>query len=97
MSERARELAERHAQLTATCAAQRAAVAYEVANIEARFAAIDEIVGLARRTLSHPAVLVATAVALFVFARLHGGRLVGRGLLLALAARRLVRAASRRP
>ena len=76
--------------MQARCAAQRASIAHEVAAIEARFAAIDRMAGLARSTLLHPAVIGGGIIALLTIGRLRGMRLVGRLYLLATAARRLV-------
>jgi len=95
MSDRTRELAERQAALQQRCAAQRAAVAHEVASIEARFQVVDRTVVLARSTILHPAVLVAGAATVLFVGRLRGFGLLGRLLLLAAAARRLAAAARR--
>jgi hypothetical protein len=85
-----RELAERQAELQDRCAAQRAAVAYELASIETRFSSVDRVVVLARSTLFNPGVLVAAATVLLVVGRLRGLGLLGRVLLLGTAARRLI-------
>lgn len=90
MSHRVNELAERQRRLQARCAAQRATVADEVAGIEARFASVDRMAGLARSTLLHPAVIGGGIVVLLTIGRLRGMRLVGRVYLLATAARRLM-------
>jgi hypothetical protein len=90
MSHRVVELAQRQVLLQKRCAAQRSSVALEVAGIEARFAAIDRIAGLVRSTMLHPAVIVGGIVALIVVGRAGGLRLVGRALLLGVAARRLL-------
>jgi hypothetical protein len=90
MSERVKELAERERRLQARCAAQRANIAHEVAAIEARFAAVDRMAGLARSALLHPAVIAGGIVALLTIGRLRGMRLIGRLYLLTTAARRLI-------
>jgi hypothetical protein len=95
MSDRTRELDARQAVLQQRCAAQRAAVAHEVASIEARFGVVDRTVVLARNTILHPAVLVAAAAAVLFVGRMRGLGLIGRVLLLTTAARRLVVAARR--
>jgi len=90
MSDRLTELAERQLRLQQRCAAERASIAREVASIEARFAAVDRMAGLARSTLLHPAVIGAGIVALVTIGRLRGMRLIGRLFLLSTAARRLL-------
>jgi hypothetical protein len=93
MSDRARELAERQLRLQERCAAQRTTVALEVAAIEARFAAVDRTVGLARKVLLHPAAIMTGVLVLVTLGRVGGLRLVGRALLLGAATRRLLTAA----
>lgn len=93
MSSRVKELAEREARLQQRCAAQRASIAREVANIEGRFARIDRLVSVARDTLLHPAVIVGGIVALLTIRRSRGMRLIGRVYLLTRAVRRLVNTA----
>ena len=93
MSSRVKELAEREASLQQRCAAQRASIAREVANIEGRFARIDRLVGVARDALLHPAVIVGGSVALLTIRRSRGMRLIGRVYLLTRAVRRLVHTA----
>ena len=95
MSDRLRELAERQAQLQSRCAAQRAAIAYEVASIESRFGVVDRGVAFVRSTLLNPVVLVAATAMLLFVGRLRGLGLIGRVLLLTTAARRLVATARR--
>jgi hypothetical protein len=90
VSERVKELARREADLRARCAAQRVAVADEIANIEARFERIDRALRVARKALLHPAVIVGTVVALFTIGRSGGMKLVGKLYVLSTAARRLV-------
>jgi hypothetical protein len=90
MSHRVNELAERERRLQARCAAQRADIAHEVAAIEARFASVDRMAGLARSALLHPAVIGGGIVTLLIVGRLRGMRLVGRLYLLATATRRLM-------
>ena len=72
------------------CAAQRASIAHEVANIEGRFVRIDRMVSTARDALLHPIVIVGGIVALLTIRRSRGMRLVGRLYLLTTAVRRLV-------
>jgi len=91
MSHRVEELAERERSLQQRCAAQRADIAREVAALEARFASVDRMAGLARRTLLRPAVIAGGVVVLLAMGRLRGVRLVRRLYLLATAARRLMR------
>jgi YqjK-like protein len=90
VSDRVKQLAEREALLQARCAAQRAAIASEVASIEARFERIDRVARIARTTLLHPVVIVGGIVALLTIGRSRGMRLVGRLYLLSTAVRRLV-------
>src|SRR5262245_6359754 len=75
------------------CAAQRASIAHEVASIEGRFARIDRLVGVARDTLLHPAVIVGGIIALLTIRRARGMRFIGRVYMLTRAVRRLVRTA----
>ena len=91
MSHRVDELAERERSLQERCAAQRADVAREVAALEARFASVDRMAGVARRVLLRPAVLAGGVVTLLALGRFRGIRLVGRLYILATAARRLMR------
>jgi hypothetical protein len=90
MSDRVKELSERERRLQGRCAAQRANITQDLAAIEARFAAVDRMAGLARRALLNPAVIAGGIVALLTFGRLRGMRLVGRLYLLTTAARRLI-------
>jgi hypothetical protein len=94
VSDRSRELAERNGRLRLRCAVQRRAVASEVRAVETRLEPLDRAVVFARSTVLHPAVVAAGVVALLVIGRTRGAgalRLVSRGLLLAAAARRLLR------
>ncbi len=93
MSGRVKQLAEREAMLQQRCAAQRASIALEVENIEARFARIDRAVTAVRGVLLHPAVIVGGIVALLTIRRSRGMRLIGRLYLLTRAVRRLVHTA----
>jgi hypothetical protein len=93
MSERARQLAERHAELRLRCAAERRAVGSEVAGIVERFAPIDRAAALTRGALFNPVVVIGGVIALIAFGRASGLRFVGRAFLLATAARRLLQAA----
>jgi hypothetical protein len=90
MSGRVKELAERERRLQERCAAQRASIGQEVAAIEARFATVDRVAGLARSALLHPAVIAGGIVALLTIGRFRGMRLVGRIYLLTTAVRRLM-------
>ena len=92
MNDRVRELAERQASLQQRCAEQRAGFAREVAAIEARFRSADRVAELARKLLN-PAVVVAAVATLLVAGRVKGLRVIGRALLFAAAARRLLQAA----
>jgi hypothetical protein len=92
MSHRVEQLAARERSLQQRCAAQRADMAREVAALEARFASVDRMARLARRTLLRPVVVAGGVVALLAISRLRSMRLVGRLYLLATAARRLMRA-----
>ena len=91
MSERTRELADRQAELQLRCAAQRRAFAREVRGLETRVASMDRVASIARSTLLHPAVLVGGVAGLLMLGRARVFRLIGRGLVLATAARRLFR------
>lgn len=93
MSGRVKQLAEREAMLQQRCAAQRATIAREVANIEGRFARIDRAFTVARGMLLHPAVIAGGIVALLTIRRSRGMRLIGRVYLLTRAVRRLVQTA----
>jgi hypothetical protein len=93
VSARVKQLAEREALLQQRCAAQRASIAREVANIEGRFARIDRLVSVARDALLHPAVIVGGIVALLTIRRSKGVRLIGRVYLLTRAVRRLLHTA----
>ena len=93
MTERARELARRNDALKVRCAFQRRAIGEEVEGIVTRFGPIDRAVVLTRHALLHPAVIVAGAITLLAFGRARGLRLAVRIVLLANAARRLVRTA----
>jgi hypothetical protein len=90
VSHRVRELVERQARLQQRCAAERAAVAREIAAIESRFAGVDRLANVASRTLLHPLVIVGGIVALFTIGRQRGMRLVGRVFLITTALRRLL-------
>jgi hypothetical protein len=92
MNDRVRELAERQAVLQRRCAEQRAGFSREVAAIEVRFRSADRAAGVVRALLS-PAVFVAAVATLLVAGRVRGLRVIGRALLFATAARRLLRAA----
>lgn len=93
MSGRVKQLAEREALLRERCAAQRASIAREVANIEGRFERIDRMVCVARDALLYPVVIVGGIVALLTIRRSRGMRLIGRVYLLTTAVRRLVQTA----
>jgi hypothetical protein len=91
LNDRLRELAQRQASLEWRCAEQRATFAREVAVIEERFRSADRVAGLVRSLLS-PSVVVAVVATLLIAGRGRGLRVLGRALLFAAAARRLVRA-----
>jgi YqjK-like protein len=76
--------------LQSRCAAQRAAIAYEVASVENRLVVVDRGVAFVRSTLLNPVVLVAATATLLFVGRLRGLGFVGRVLLLSTAARRLM-------
>jgi hypothetical protein len=94
MSGRASELAERNAKLRLRCAVQRRAIADEAAAVESRLESVDRAVTWLRGTVLHP-VAVATGVGLLIaIGRMRGAgllRVMSRGLLLASAARRVLR------
>lgn len=92
MNDRVRDLAERQTTLQRRCAEQRAGFSREVAAIEARFRSADRAAGLVRSLLS-PAVVVVAVATLLVAGRVRGLRVIGRALLFAAAARRLLHAA----
>lgn len=92
MSHRVQQLVERQARLQQRCAAERAAVAREIAGLEARFAGVDRIANVASRTLLHPLLVLGGVVALLTLGGKRGMRLVGRLFLLVTAARRLLAA-----
>jgi len=89
MSDRERELAERHEKLRLRSAWQRREIAAEVRAIHTRFASVDRFAIMARGTLLQPRVLLAGIVALLAFGRMRGLHTVGRIFLLLTAARRL--------
>lgn len=91
MSHRVKELADREAALQLRCAAQRNAIAREVAAVETRLASVDRAAAVTRRVLTHPAAIIAGMLVLVLLGRARTFRLVGQGLLLANAARRLLR------
>lgn len=90
MSQRVRELVEREERLRQRSAAQRADMAGEISSIEARFAGVDRIAGLAGKVLLHPLVITGATVAFLTIGRRRGARVVRRLFLLATAARRLL-------
>ncbi len=77
------------------CAVQRRELAQEFKSIEVRLQSVDRGVAFARGALLHPAGLVGGLIGLVVIWRTKGFRLLGRGLLLAAAARRVLRIARR--
>lgn len=96
MSDRVRELAARQAALQLRCAVQRRAVTQEVHSIEVRFDSVDRAVKLARVMLRNPVVIAGGVIALLVFGRLGGLRLLGQAALLALGARHSLQVFKRR-
>jgi hypothetical protein len=94
MSERVRELADRERALRLHCAAQRNAIAREVTGLETRLATVDRVAVATRRVLTHPAAIGGGLLVLILLGRARTFRLLGQGLLLANAARRLLRLGS---
>jgi hypothetical protein len=90
MSVRTVELARREAALRLRCAVQRNEMARQVDGIEARLRAVDRVVMTARRLLLRPTVIAGGAVLLILLGRTRTFRVLGRGLVLLSAARRLV-------
>lgn len=90
MSDRARELAERQAELQLRCAVQRRAIAAELRSVETRFDSVDRAATVARNVLRNPAVIAGGIVALLMLGRVGGFRLLGRAFLLMSAGRRLL-------
>jgi YqjK-like protein len=91
MSERTRELAEREAELKLRCAAQRRAFGRDVRGLETRLQSVDRAASIARSTLLHPVVIVGGVAGLLMLGRARVFHLIGRGLVLAAAARRVLR------
>src|SRR5262245_40205355 len=91
---RVAELAERERALRLHCAAQRNAIAREVASVETRLATVDRVAAITRRIVTHPAVVVGGLLLMVSLGRARSFQLLGRGLLLANAARRLLRLGS---
>ena len=91
MSTRVKELADRESALRLRCAAQRNAIAREVASVETRLATVDRVALIARRIATHPAAIGAGMLVVILLGRARTFRWLGQGLLLANAARRLVR------
>ena len=91
MSIRAVELARREAALRLRCAVQRSEMARQVSGIEARLQSVDRVVMTARRLLLHPTVVAGGVVLLILLGRARTFRVLGRGLVLFSAARRLAR------
>jgi hypothetical protein len=83
VSDRIRELADREASLQLRSAMQRREIAREVNAVESRLKTVDRVVGIARG--------VAAVVGIALIGRATGFRFLGRGLLLATAARRALR------
>lgn len=96
MSDRVRELAARQAALQLRCAVQRRAVIQEVDSIEVRFDSVDRAVTLTRAVLRKPVVIAGGVIALLVFGRLGGLRLLGQTALLAFGAWQSLQAFKRR-
>jgi YqjK-like protein len=92
MSDRVKELADRESMLRLRCAAQRSAIAREVASVETRLATVDRVATTVRRIVTHPAAIGAGMLVVILLGRARTFRLLGQGLLLANAARRLMRA-----
>jgi hypothetical protein len=90
MSIRTVELARREAALRLRCAAQRSAMARQVDGVEARLQSVDRAVMTARRLLLRPTVIAGSVVLLILLGRTRTFRVLGRGLVLLSATRRLV-------
>ena len=91
MTDRERELADRHANLRLRCAFQRRAVGREAQRIMLRFGTVDRLAAMARKTFLQPRMIMVGIVGLLAFGRARGVNTLGRLLLLAAAARRLWR------
>ena len=92
MRSRLQELAERQAALQLRSAAQRGAIAAEIDRAKARLATVDRVAVLVRAFALNPIVVAAGAAVLITVGRGRALQLVGRVLLLATTARRLLRA-----
>jgi hypothetical protein len=90
MSIRTVELARREAALRLRCAVQRSEMARQVGGIEARLQSVDRVAMTARRLLLRPTVIAGGVVLLILLGRTRTFRVLGRGLVLLSAARRLV-------
>jgi hypothetical protein len=93
MSDRVKELADRESALRLRCVAQRNAIRREVASVETRLATVDRVAVTARRIVTHPAAIGAGMLVVILLGRARTFRFIGQGLLLANAARRLLRSA----
>ncbi len=91
MSERVRELVDKQTTLQLRAAVQRREIAREVDVVEARLRSVDRVAAMARKVALNPAAIAAGVIALVLIGRATGFRFVGRGLLLATAARRIWR------
>ena len=91
MSDRIRELAEREATLQLRSAVQRREISREVDAVEGRLKSVDRAVNMTRGIVLNPVVVVAAVIGVVLIGRATGFRFVGRGLLLAAAARRALR------
>ena len=91
MSDRVRQLAERRTALRLRCAAQRNAIASEVGAVLSRLESVDRFVAAGRRALRQPVVIGAAVLVLILLGRARSFRLLGHGLLLMSAVRKLMR------
>ncbi|HEY4645979.1 MAG TPA: YqjK family protein [Steroidobacteraceae bacterium] len=91
MSIRTVDLASREAALRLRCAVQRSEMARQVSGIEARLQSVDRVAMTARGFLLRPTVIAGGAVLLILLGRTRTFRVLGRGLVLLSAARRLAR------
>ena len=95
MTDRVRELAERRAALRLRCAAQRRTVARAAQALEQRFGTVDRVAAITRGVFLHPAVVAVGVTLVFALGRSRVFHLIGRGLLLAAGARRLLQTAKK--
>jgi hypothetical protein len=95
MSDRARELATRHAALQLRVAMQRREIASEVGAVESRLQSLDRFLVLGRSVLHNPAVVGLGLLAVVLIGRTRAVRLVGQAVLIASGMRGLLRTTRR--